>query len=76
MSKILGVLTFVGVTSLGFLWFWGVLYNWLWLGLVNAGSTGWIIVFGLLFFIFLICTIPVIVLLAIGFAIAFIIGSE
>lgn len=76
MSKLAGLTLEVVVTFLGFLWFYGVLYNWLWLGLVHSSSTGWIIGYALLFFIFVILTIVVIVLLALGYFLAGLVWSD
>lgn len=75
-GKLGGVLTAIGVTLLGFMWFYGIMYNWLWLGLVHSGSTGWIVGYMLLFIIFVILSIPVIVLLGIGYGLAVIICAN
>lgn len=44
-------------------WIYFVLYNWLWLGIVNNTETGWIVGYGILFVIFLILTFVVLPLL-------------
>lgn len=71
MSKIAGILTGLGVTALGILWFYGVMYNWLWLGLVHSRSTGWIVGYALLFIIFVIISVLIIILLGLGYAMAY-----
>ena len=76
MGKSAGLTLGIIVTLLGILWFYEVLYNWLWLGLVHSTSTGWIIGYALLFFIFVILTIVVIVLLALGYVLAGMVWSD
>jgi len=44
-------------------WVYFVLYNWLWLGIVNNTETGWIVGYGILFIIFIILTFVVLPLL-------------
>lgn len=67
-----GVLAFSTMTLLGFLWFYGILYNWLWLGLVHSASTGWIVGYALLFIIFVLLSIPIVIGLGIGYIIGFV----
>jgi len=76
MSKLLGLGIGIGTTFLGIIWFYFIMYNWLWLGLVNSASTGWLLGFGILFVIFLILTVPVIVLLGLGYWSVVLIGGE
>ena len=76
MSKLLGVVIGSGVTLAGIIWFYLILYNWLWLGLVNSGSTGWIIGFVILFVIFLLLSIPVTAFLIIGYIVSIAVGCE
>lgn len=60
---------FIGstMTFIGFIWFWGILYNWLWLGIVHSSSTGWIVGYLVLFIIFALLSIPIVILLGIGY---------
>jgi hypothetical protein len=44
-------------------WVYFVLYNWLWLGIVNSAETRWIVGYGILFIIFIILTFVVLPLL-------------
>ena len=76
MGKLAGLGIGIITTLLGILWFYGIMYNWLWLGLVNSSSTGWIIGFGILFVIFLILTVIVVVFLGIGYYCAVEVGSD
>jgi hypothetical protein len=43
-------------------WIYFVNYNWLWLGIVNSHSTGWLVGFGILFIIFIPITMIVLIL--------------
>jgi len=65
MAKILGSLAILGTIGLGVLWFFGLLYNWLWLGVVNSGSLELVFIYTVLFVLFLVFTIPIIVILGI-----------
>jgi len=76
MSKLAGLGIGIVTTLLGILWFYGIMYNWLWLGLVNSSSTGWIIGFGILFVIFLFLTVVAVVLLALGYYCAVLVGCD
>ncbi len=76
MGKLAGLGIGIITTLLGILWFYGIMYNWLWLGLMNSSSTGWIIGFGILFVIFLFLTIVVVVLLGLGYIGAIIVGCD
>ena len=70
MSKLTGLLTGLGVTALGVLWFYGVMYSWLWMGLTHSTTNGWIVGYAILFIIFLILSIIIIVFLGLGYALA------
>jgi len=70
MGKAGSILAGLGVTGLGILWFYGIMYLWLWEGLVHAGSNGWIAGYAILFIIFLIISIIVIIFLGLGYVLA------
>ena len=76
MSKLGGILTAIGVTFLGFLWFYGVMYSWLWLGLLHSTTTGWIAGYAVLFAIFLIISFVVLILLVLGYILALMIAED
>ena len=67
MSLLYGIGMFLGVTGAGIIWFYFLLYNWIWLGLVDSTTYGWILGYLVLFIIFFLLSIPVIILLLLGY---------
>ena len=76
MGKASGLLIGATVTLLGIAWFYFVMYKWLWLGLVNSTTIGYVAGFGIMLVIFFIVSIYLIAILGIGFAIAIWIGGD
>jgi hypothetical protein len=76
MGKLAGLTLGIGTTILGFVWFYGIMYNWLWLGLVNSNSLGWGLGYAMLFLIFLALSIPVVAFLIAGYYFAIEIGFD
>jgi len=76
MGMLAGISIGIGVTIAGILWFYAIMYNWLWLGLVNSMTIGWTVGFAVLFLVFLCLSIIVVVCLILGYALAFMVASD
>lgn len=60
MTKLLGCLTAMGVTALGILWFYGVIYSWLWVGLTHSTAIGATVGYSIMFILFVPLSIVVV----------------
>jgi hypothetical protein len=76
VGKLAGILIGTGVTLGGLLWFYGLMYNWLWVGLINSKSDMWILSYSILFIIFLLLSFPIIIFLILGYIFALMIGFD
>ena len=65
--NVFGVLGIMFTFLLAAVWYYGVMYSWIWCGLVSSSAIGWVVGYVVLFVMFLFISILVTMLLGLLF---------